>query len=307
MPREMKSSGVKAYSLEELQAMPNTPQPIIVDSLIYENGKSVLVAKPKFGKSWLALALSIAVANGDPILGFRTRMCPVLYLDFDRRFLSATVQTLTNVHLMHPANWYIAQPTGLAINNGNDILKIEELITEIKPKLVVIDHKSACFLGKENEDEPNHRWLGNLDKLHAKYGLAYLVVCQAPKGWRGELIDLPYGGRPLTAWLDTLLSLSKNGKNFRKLERTSNYGEELEPVVYNKYFQIVTEKVDEYTKTDLAKELLAERWSECVRPHTTTVIKEIAKEIGSSLPPVWDAYTELKQEKAISEQQVQSG
>ncbi len=300
MVKVASKSKVKLYTLKDIQEMPQDQHKMVVENLIYENGKSVLVAKPKFGKSWLALALSIAVANGDPILGLKTRMCPALYLDFDRRFLTNTVHSITSVQLTHEENWMIAQPTGLCINHPEDFKVIDELIAMAKPKLVVIDHKSACFLGKENDDEPNKVWTRNIDELHAKYGAAFLVVCQAPKGWNpsNDIIDMPYGGRQLGAWLDTMISISKSGKTFRKLQRVGNYDGELE-LTYNKDFRVVSKDIEEVTIVELAKELLAERWSGCVKPHVSAVIKGVAKNLGCSQPPVWDAYKELKQEESI--------
>ena len=300
MVKVASGSKLKLYTLKDIQEMPQDQQKMVVENLIYENGKSVLVAKPKFGKSWLALAISIAVANGDSILGLKPRMCPVLYLDFDRRFLTNTVHSITSVQLTHEENWMISQPTGRCINHPEDFKVIDELIGLAKPKLVVIDHKSACFLGKENEDESNKAWTRGIDALHTKYGAAFLVLCQAPKGWSSsnDIIDMPYGGRQLGAWLDTMISLSRSGKHFRKLQRVGNYEGELE-LTYDKDFRVVTEDAAEITKIDLAKELLAERWAECVKPHVSRIIKEVARDLGCSQPPVWDAYKELKQEKSV--------
>ena len=43
-------------------------------------GMGVLVAKPKLGKSWMVLDLCLAVAQGEPFLGFPTRQHGTLYL-----------------------------------------------------------------------------------------------------------------------------------------------------------------------------------------------------------------------------------
>ena len=51
--------------------------PILVE------GTCILSAKPKLGKSWLALALCLAVANGEDFLGYKTKKCSSLYLDLE--------------------------------------------------------------------------------------------------------------------------------------------------------------------------------------------------------------------------------
>ena len=66
----------------------NLPEPKVyvgVDSelpLLVE-GTCILSAKPKLGKSWLALALCLAVANGEDFLEYHTRKCSALYLDLE--------------------------------------------------------------------------------------------------------------------------------------------------------------------------------------------------------------------------------
>jgi hypothetical protein len=144
---------------------------------------------------------------------------------------------------------------------------------------------------------PNREWIKNLDIVAANHGNSYLVVCQAPKKWRGEIVDLPIGSRILTAWADTVISINKTETKFRKLEISTNYNE-IEPIIYNKDFQIVVEEAT-LTKSDLAAEILRERWSECKYPNIGKVVAEIAKNIGCSYKPVWDAYRIVKQEKAI--------
>ena len=48
-------------------------------------GLTVLAGAPKRGKSWLALALGLAVASGSDFLGQKTQQGSVLYLDLESR------------------------------------------------------------------------------------------------------------------------------------------------------------------------------------------------------------------------------
>ena len=52
----------------------------IVDNLMKSNGLYCLVARPKVGKSLLALQLADSIANGTTFLGFNTNPSPVLYI-----------------------------------------------------------------------------------------------------------------------------------------------------------------------------------------------------------------------------------
>ena len=60
--------GHKSFSISDYIAMPNVPQPYIVDGMIYVHGKTVVVGKPKFGKSYLSIKTGLSVALGQPIL-----------------------------------------------------------------------------------------------------------------------------------------------------------------------------------------------------------------------------------------------
>ena len=51
----------------------------IVDNLMKSNGLYCLVARPKVGKSLLALQLANSIVTGNTFLGYRTIPSPVLY------------------------------------------------------------------------------------------------------------------------------------------------------------------------------------------------------------------------------------
>ncbi len=57
-----------------------TKKDFIVDNLMKSKGLYCLVARPKVGKSLLALQLANSIATGQPFLGFRTTPSPVLYI-----------------------------------------------------------------------------------------------------------------------------------------------------------------------------------------------------------------------------------
>ena len=68
-PETAKPAGVQAWSARELSEMVLPPIRHVVEGLL-PMGMGVLVAKPKLGKSWMVLDLCLAVAQGEPFLGF---------------------------------------------------------------------------------------------------------------------------------------------------------------------------------------------------------------------------------------------
>ena len=67
----------------ELLSLPPDLTRWVWDQVLPFCGSSVLVSKPKVGKSTLAVNLSITVARGAPFLGRDTIQCPVAYLSLD--------------------------------------------------------------------------------------------------------------------------------------------------------------------------------------------------------------------------------
>jgi hypothetical protein len=66
--------------MRELLALQTTESNWLVEGLLPDGGTSLVVAKPKVGKSTLTQNLALAVARGEPFLGRPTTKGPVVYL-----------------------------------------------------------------------------------------------------------------------------------------------------------------------------------------------------------------------------------
>lgn len=153
--------------------------PILVE------GTCILSAKPKLGKSWLALAMCIAVANGDDFLGYKTRKCSTLYLDLET---SETLQQRRLRKVLHgepvPENFYLDTETD-TINNG--FVEQIEAYLEQDPDIgiVVIDVfqiiRSPSKSIKESEYEHAYRDITPLNELAQKHHISIILVCHDRK------------------------------------------------------------------------------------------------------------------------------
>ncbi|GHU70803.1 hypothetical protein FACS1894184_16760 [Clostridia bacterium] len=82
---------LEIYSEAELLALDVEELGFIVDRLLPSVGLHMLAGGTKIGKSWLALWLCHQIALGEPIWGFETKRCGVLYLaleDYKNRLVS---------------------------------------------------------------------------------------------------------------------------------------------------------------------------------------------------------------------------
>lgn len=153
--------------------------PILVE------GTCILSAKPKLGKSWLALGMCLAVANGEDFLGYQTRKCSALYLDLET---SESLQQKRLRKMLNgrptPKNFYLETETD-TIEDGF-VEQIENYL-EQDPDigLVVIDVfqiiRSPSKNVKETEYEHAYRDITPLNELAQKHHISIILVCHDRK------------------------------------------------------------------------------------------------------------------------------
>lgn len=148
-------------------------------------GTCILSAKPKLGKSWLALAMCLAVAKGEDFMGYKTRKCSTLYLDLE------TDEALQQKRLRKalgedavPGNFYIDTETD-PLNDGF-VDQIEAYMKE-DPDIgvIVIDVfqiiRTPSKNVKETEYEHAYRDITPLNLLAQKYHISIILVCHDRK------------------------------------------------------------------------------------------------------------------------------
>lgn len=153
--------------------------PILVE------GTCILSAKPKLGKSWLALGMCLAVAKGGDFLGYRTRKCSTLYLDLE------TSESLQQKRLRKmlkgestPGKFYLETETD-TIEDGF-VEQIENYL-EQDPDIgvVVIDVfqiiRSPSKNVKETEYEHAYRDITPLNELAQRHHISIILVCHDRK------------------------------------------------------------------------------------------------------------------------------
>lgn len=148
-------------------------------------GTCILSAKPKLGKSWLALSMCVAIANGDDFLGYKTKQCSTLYLDLET---SEVIQKKRLNKVLKgrpvPENFYLETETN-SISNGF-AEQIEAYLKEDPNlKVVVVDVfqiiRSPLKSMKESEYDHAYRDITPLNELAQKYHISIILVCHDRK------------------------------------------------------------------------------------------------------------------------------
>lgn len=143
-------------------------------------GTCILSAKPKLGKSWLALALCLAVAKGEDFLGYKTKKCSTLYLDLE------TGENLQQKRLKKalagepcPPNFYIdGEARTLATGLIGQIAYYMQQDPDIGIIVVDVFQKIRTPLSSYKETEYDHAYrdIGMLNTIANKYHISLIIV-----------------------------------------------------------------------------------------------------------------------------------
>lgn len=192
----------------------------VVEGLIPKPGLTLLIGEPFSGKSFLALQIALAVAQGQKALGANTHIAPVLYLQFDTsemvwrdRFAKlerAGIKISGPLYMVHPE----INPLHINILDGTTQRIIRNAVKEAKPSLIIIDVWREIHNKKE---ESSGDMKGVMDSLLELTGdAALLVIHHSAKLSNKEeirVVDLPRGSSFLAGKADVLFAIIDNTLN----------------------------------------------------------------------------------------------
>lgn len=210
----IQKKGIVYSSFEELQSKKLPPIKFFVEKLIPQ-GLTLICSKPKIGKSWMALDLGMSIANGTPIMGFKTKQSGVLYLTLEDS--ENRLQERTNLILKGkkaPNNFIYS-------NRCNDLKNglIEEL-EEIKKKepyieLVIIDtlQKVRSSYSGNNNYGNDYKELSQLKEFADRYDMGIILIHHIRKCREGDVFDKVSGTNGITGTADTTIILDKDDRS----------------------------------------------------------------------------------------------
>ncbi len=203
----------RLHSAEELYSSDMEVLDALIDGLLYD-GLTMLVAKPKEGKSWLALQLAIAIAGGRGIDGIEPRETGrVLFLALEEP-KPRTVNRLRK--LAAPGPWvgqldFVYELLPL-MAGGLD--QIRKLLAEHKPRFVVLDTLTALVKASKRGSDvfrSQYEEINSLRQLCADAEICCLLVHHTRKGQADGLTDAVAGTGGIAAAVDTIWRLRRKG------------------------------------------------------------------------------------------------
>jgi RecA-family ATPase len=181
------------------------------DRAVLHEGMSLLAAKPKMGKSMLALNIALAVSSGGTALGYgEAREGSVLYLDLDgsERDAQERLKAMCPASSL-PTALHIAHPDGHVpkLNEeGHDHLKY---FAE-RYDLIVVDTVKRLRPrtdGERSAYDTDYEFLHPIARIGRQHDASILAIHHLNKAQRGDPLDKVSGSTGLTAAPETVMVL----------------------------------------------------------------------------------------------------
>jgi hypothetical protein len=211
-----KDAGEQAITAADLRKMIFPPIRYVVPAFIPE-GLTLLVGRPKIGKSWLALDLCLACAGGRSTLGSIKPECgDVLYLaleDGKRRLQSRIDKLVSSFEQEWPIRLHLVPSGGWRRADLGGLDDIENWCRSVpNPVLVVVDtleriRKPATAKGPLYTAD--YEAISALQKVATDHGIAIVVLHHDRKSEADDAFDTVSGTLGLTAAADTILMLKR--------------------------------------------------------------------------------------------------
>lgn len=201
--------------------MPLRPPAQLLSPWLQRGAVALLHAQPKTGKTYLALAVALAVANGAPLLGWQPskpgRPRRVLYLDAEmpRWLLKKRLMQLGSdsgdVAFMSREALILNGDTMPDLGSDEGREDLSALVEEFDPDLIVLDSLSALIrTGDENE---RGSWLPIEDWLQEQRARSRAVLMVHHQGKSG----LQRGTSAREEVLDSCIAMTKHSHGSLRL------------------------------------------------------------------------------------------
>jgi hypothetical protein len=215
VPAEADGWRQKVFDAATLQTMRFPPLKFVLPDFVPE-GATLLVSRPKLGKSWLVLDLAIATAAERFTLGeLKPSPGDVLYLaleDGKRRLQRRITKLLPTFSPLWPSQLKIATEWRRADRGG--LADIENWITSVEaPRLVIIDTLAQfrkMSVGKTQAYTDDYAAISDLQKLASKHNVGIVIVHHDRKAEADDVFDTVSGTLGLPAAADTILIMKRH-------------------------------------------------------------------------------------------------
>lgn len=219
-------AAIPSMPVGQLEGLPEGER-WLIEGLWAKDGVGIIGGTPKTGKTWLALDFALSVASGTPALGafpVREPGTAVLFpAEDDPRAVRDRVAALATRRGVELANLplHIITTESLKLDEPSDRDGLEQLLINLRPRLLVLDPLVRLHSGDENHSGHVSELLGYLRALQRRFLLSIIVTHHVTKktgaAQPGQALR---GSSDLHAWGDSnaYLRRQKDGPLLLTLE-----------------------------------------------------------------------------------------
>lgn len=188
------------------------PVPFYIQDWLPKQGKAMIYAPAKSGKSFLCMNIARCIGMGEPVLGMATNQGKVLYIQSE---LGAKVlQDRIKMTGQEYENVFIGTTFALKLDQTGGKNLLRNALEDVKPDVLILDPLYKLVSGDENESKDMRTIADFLDEVIEVYGCSILIIHHPGK-------DIKKGGRGSSViedWVDSAIEMRKTSKNGENLK-----------------------------------------------------------------------------------------
>ncbi len=230
LPETIEGKGKREHHFNIIQArdIVDNPDPEtewIWEGILPAGGLSLVVAKPKVGKTTLALNLAIAISRGQPFLGKKTQQGAVVYLALEEKKKEIEKSLAKRRITDEPLSFHFGPAPREAIK------EVDPLIRETGAKFLVIDIlQKFCRVKDLNDYSQVTNALEPILATARQLNCHIQLLHHAGKRDRDDGDDI-LGSTGLLGGVDTSVHIKKRDKTRRTFFTIQRYGEDISETV----------------------------------------------------------------------------
>lgn len=176
--------------IADIERMPEAER-WLIDGFLTGGSITVLAASPKTGKTWVALALAVGVASGAPALGRFHVPSPgpvlLFHAEDDSRAVRERIESIAVGQglALESLAIHAIRSERLRLDDPEDRRALEALLSELRPKLLVLDPLVRLHAGAESYVGHIAELFGYLRVLQRQFGVAILLTHHLAKNRSG--------------------------------------------------------------------------------------------------------------------------
>ena len=220
--KKEKPQGITAKKASELDNEQIDPPVFLVPNLI-PVGLSLVVAPPKFGKSWLCLDLALSVSTGTEFLDMPTVQHGVLYLALEDNYwrLQSRMRKVIGIdnRITPPGNLYLTNESPMLAEDFTKHLD-KFITTHGDIALVIIDTLQkvrGLTTRRDNAYNIDYNDIGKLQKFALDRGIGLVLVHHTKKGIdESDFVMNASGTNGITGSADSILTLNRRNRKDKR-------------------------------------------------------------------------------------------